>query len=67
MRGFGIAGAVALIGLLLSGCAVASAAGTVVGAAGTVVGTAVDVGSDVMGAAADAATGGDSKDDKKPD
>jgi hypothetical protein len=67
MRGFGIAGAVALIGLSLSGCAVASAAGTVVGAAGTVVGTAVDVGSDVVGAAAGAATGGDSKDDKKPD
>jgi hypothetical protein len=64
MRGFVVAGAVALLGLSLSGCAVASAAGTVVGAATTVVGTTVDVTSDVVGAAADAATS--SKDDKKP-
>ena len=66
MRGFGIVGAAALLGLSLSGCAVASAAGTVVGTAVSVAGTAVDVTSDVVGAAADAATGGSSKDDKKP-
>jgi len=73
MRGIQTAIVIGLLGLSLSGCAVASAAGTVVGVAGTVVGTAVDVTSDVVGAAADVATGGDSKkddkkdDDKKPD
>jgi len=66
MRGIVVVGAIALLGLSLSGCAVASAAGTVVGAAADVAGTAVDVTSDVVGAAADAATGGDSKDGKKP-
>jgi hypothetical protein len=65
MRELAVVGAVALLGISLSGCAVASVAGTVVGTAVSVAGTAVDVTSDVVGAAADAATGGDSKDDKK--
>jgi hypothetical protein len=66
MRGLAVVGAIALLGISLSGCAVASVAGTVVGTAADVAGTAVDVTSDVVGAAADAATGGSSKDDKKP-
>jgi len=66
MRAVAVVGAIALLGISLSGCAVASVAGTVVGTAASVAGTAVDVTSDVVGAAADAATGGDTKDDKKP-
>lgn len=64
MRVFLIASTLALLGLGLSGCAVAEVGGAVIGAGASAVGTAVDVTGDVVGAAAGAVTSGDS-DDKK--
>jgi hypothetical protein len=59
-------GAVAVLGLVLSGCAVAEVGGAVVGAGATVAGAAVDVTTTVVGTAASTVTGsGDSDKDKK--
>jgi hypothetical protein len=52
---------VAVEALILSGCAVTSAVGTVADVAGTVVSTTVGVTGDVIGAAADTVTGSSSK------
>jgi hypothetical protein len=60
----------ALGGVGLSGCVVASVAGAAVDGAVTVTSTAVHVTGDVVKGAADVATGqsgDDKKDDKKPD
>jgi hypothetical protein len=64
MRAVVAISALLLLGIGLSGCAVAEVGGAVIGAGASVVGTAVDVTGDVVGAAAGAVTGSDS-DDKK--
>jgi hypothetical protein len=58
--------ALLVLGLGLSGCAVAEVGGAVIGAGASVVGTAVSVTGDVVSAGVGAVTGsGDSDDDKK--
>jgi hypothetical protein len=57
---------VGLLGVLLSGCAVAEVAGAGVSVATTVVTTAVDVAGDVVGGVADTVSGKSDDDKKKP-
>jgi len=57
----------ALVAAGLSGCAVAEVGGAVIGAGVDVASTAVHVTGDVVGGAADAATGGSSSDKKSDD
>ena len=67
MRTLVVASTLILLGLGLSGCAVAEVGGAVIGAGVSVVGTAVSVTGDVVGAAAGAVTGSDSDDKKSKD
>ena len=65
MRVVAIVSTLVLLGIGLSGCAVAEVGGAVIGAGASVIGTAVSVTGDVVGAAAGAVTGGNSDDKKK--
>ena len=67
MRMIATVSSLILLGIGLSGCAVAEVGGAVIGAGASAVGTAVDVTGDVVGAAAGAVTGGDSDDKKSKD
>ena len=61
MRAILTLGAIGLLGLSLSGCAVAEVAGAGVSAAATVVSTTVDVAGDVVSGVADTVSGGGDK------
>jgi hypothetical protein len=63
MRAFLVLG---LLGVLLSGCAVAEVAGAGVSVATTVVTTTVDVAGDVVSGVADTVSGKSDEDKKKP-
>jgi hypothetical protein len=66
MRAMLTVSALFVLGLGLSGCAVAEVGGAVIGVGATVVSTAVSVTGDVVSAGVGAITGsGDSDDDKK--